>query len=154
MNKPTADDILTMFEEKQLVDITETMKKNFYYGKNISFIYVAEGNYTYKEAKRLAKELNQIELLGYSNWRIPTENQLWNFIRYNRINTLNIMLNKPQHYFRGIINSGIKEKRFVWSNTRMTDTAGRTIGHRCMNFDDDSLENMFDEEKCKVFLIA
>ena len=81
---------------------------------------------TIKELERLAKELNQIELLGYSNWRIPTENQLWNFIRYNRIITLNIMLNKQQHYFRGIINSGIKENRleqytydrYCWQNYR------------------------------------
>ena len=36
----------------------------------------------------------------------------------------------------------------------MTDTAGRTIGHRCINFNDDSIETLFDEEMCKVFLIA
>lgn len=161
-----ANDLLTMFDERQIVEVNSDIKKNCPYCNPLSFVYVAEGFYTYDEAKSLAKEMNKIALLNCTTWRIPTAKQLCDLEYNNRKfmlgNRLKSSMNKSLCFFKGIINDGkAHNDYFVWSNTRNCDFLGIYEGeHYCIDFlwmdngcrDASGYKN--DTEKHKVFLVA
>lgn len=153
MDKPTVNDILTMIEEKQIVEINNLDS----YCSKLSLVYVADGLYTYEEAEQLVKKMNKMNFLEHSNWRLPTELQLRELEEYNRTDrNWNLQLGKNVIKFKGIVNCDELDY-YVWSKSEIFKwQCFTTIHYHCVNFgDNDEISvDMSKDEKCMVFLVV
>lgn len=150
--------MLSAYEEKQIVEIPkvyESLKGNGFqpHVKKLSFVYVVDGFYTYKEALMIMRTINEAKFLNITNWRIPTENQLL---------ALHIFHYKSKEsQFKGITNNGKQnDDCIVWScNKAKTEKYHGT--RFCNDLSTDYFEfgnnhsNFKNElDKYKVFLVA